>query len=69
MFGSLGMTELIIILLIILLLFGARRLPELAKGMGESIRAFKKGVSEPQLEDKHQNTATHEAERLPEKLS
>lgn len=68
MFGSLGMTELIIILLIILLLFGARRLPELARGLGESIRAFKKGVAEPQLEDKQQSTA-HETERVPEKLS
>jgi len=63
------MWELILILLIVLLLFGARRLPELAKGMGESIRAFKKGMTEPQLEDKRQSTATTETERVTDKLS
>ncbi len=45
MFG-LGMPELIIILVIILLLFGANRLPEVASGIGKSIRAFKKEISE-----------------------
>ena len=40
-FGSIGMPELIIILLVILLLFGAKRLPELARGLGKGIREFK----------------------------
>jgi sec-independent protein translocase protein TatA len=44
--GGLGMQELIIVLVILLLLFGSTRLPQLAKGMGKSIREFKKGVSE-----------------------
>ena len=44
--GGLGMQELIIVLIILLLLFGSTRLPQLAKGMGKSIREFKKGVSE-----------------------
>ncbi|HYO63430.1 MAG TPA: twin-arginine translocase TatA/TatE family subunit [Pyrinomonadaceae bacterium] len=43
---NIGITELIIILVILLLLFGSTRLPQLAKGMGKSIREFKKGVSE-----------------------
>jgi sec-independent protein translocase protein TatA len=68
MFGNIGWTELLIILVIILLLFGARRLPELAKGMGESIRAFKKGMSEPQLEDKHQSAATTETDHTTQKI-
>jgi len=41
-----GGTEMIVIILVILLLFGAKRLPELAKGLGKSIREFKKATSE-----------------------
>ncbi len=44
--GGLGPTELIIVLVILLLLFGGSRLPSLAKGLGESIRSFKAGVNE-----------------------
>jgi len=44
MFG-LGATELIIILAIVVLLFGARRLPEIGSGLGKAIRGFKEGVS------------------------
>ena len=43
-FGSLGGTELIIALVIILLLFGAKRIPELAKGLGSGVREFRKGT-------------------------
>ena len=46
MFG-LGMQELVIILVIVLVLFGAKRLPELASGMGKAIRNFKKATNEP----------------------
>ena len=42
-----GMGELIIILAILVLLFGARRLPALADGMGKAIRNFKKGLNSP----------------------
>ncbi len=47
MFGPLGTTELIIIFLIVLVLFGASRLPEIGGGIGKAIRNFKKSVSEP----------------------
>jgi sec-independent protein translocase protein TatA len=43
--GSVGPMELIILLTIILLLFGAKRIPELAKGLGTGIREFRKGTS------------------------
>jgi len=42
---KLGVMELVIILVIVLLLFGAKRLPELAKSMGKGINEFKKGMS------------------------
>lgn len=42
--GPLGMPELLIIALIIIILFGARRIPEVAKGLGEGIRHFKAGM-------------------------
>lgn len=47
MIGGFGMTELIIILVIVLIFFGAKRLPELAGGIGKAIKSFKKGVAEP----------------------
>lgn len=47
MIPGIGMTELIIILAIVLILFGAKKLPELAGGIGKAIKSFKKGVSEP----------------------
>jgi sec-independent protein translocase protein TatA len=44
MFG-LGATELLIILAIVVLIFGARRLPEIGSGLGKAIKGFKSGVS------------------------
>ena len=44
--GPLGWTELLIILFLILLFFGPRRLPEVAEAIGKSIRRFKKATSE-----------------------
>ena len=50
MFG-LGYQELLIILVIVLILFGANRLPELARSLGSSVKEFKKGVNEIKAED------------------
>ena len=46
MFGSLGITELILILAIVLIIFGAGKLPQLGEGVGKAIRGFKKSVHE-----------------------
>jgi len=45
MFG-IGMTELLVILAIVLVIFGANKLPEIGKGMGEAIGNFKKAMNE-----------------------
>lgn len=50
MFGTIGMQEILLILFILLLLFGAKRLPELGQSLGKGIREFKRGVSEIQSE-------------------
>jgi len=50
MFG-LGIPELIVLLVIILVLFGAGRLPEIGTAIGKAIRGFKKGMSEPDAID------------------
>ena len=42
--GPLGIWEILIILVVILLIFGPRRLPEMAKGIGQSVREFRKGI-------------------------
>ena len=46
MFGSLGFTELILILFIVLIIFGAGKLPQLGEGVGKAIKGFKKSVHE-----------------------
>ena len=58
MFGNIGMPELLVILVIILLLFGAKKLPDLAKGLGQGIREFKKAardveeeINKPEIKD------------------
>ncbi|MBI4608087.1 MAG: twin-arginine translocase TatA/TatE family subunit [Candidatus Rokubacteria bacterium] len=60
MFG-LGYQELLLILLIVLVLFGASRLPELARSLGSSVKEFKKGVTE--AKDETTSTAKKEEEK------
>lgn len=43
---NIGMPELIVILIIVLLLFGASRLPEIARSFGKAVQEFKKGMKE-----------------------
>jgi sec-independent protein translocase protein TatA len=62
MFG-LGYQELLIILLIVLILFGANRLPELARSLGSSVKEFKKGVNEPKADDNASATKREEEKK------
>jgi sec-independent protein translocase protein TatA len=66
MFGSIGMPELIIILVIALIIFGPRKLPELGRSLGRSINEFKKASNELRstleeeirIEEQHDKAAT-----------
>ena len=66
MFGSLGFTELILILIIVLIIFGAGKLPQLGEGLGKAIKGFKKSVHEAEAieaeaQAAQQQTATQQA--------
>ena len=52
MFGNLGAGEIILILLVILILFGAKKIPELARGIGKGMSEFKKGLKDVEDEIK-----------------
>jgi sec-independent protein translocase protein TatA len=54
MLGGIGAQELLLILLIILLLFGARKIPEIARGLGKSVAEFKKGTKDIEEELKRE---------------
>lgn len=64
-FMGIGGTELIVILVVILLLFGAKKLPELARGLGQGIKEFKKASDEVTTEFQR---AADESPAPPKKL-
>ena len=66
MFGNLGAGEIILILLVILILFGAKKIPELAKGLGKGMSEFKKGLRE--VEDEIKN-ADKDEKKIEDKKS
>lgn len=61
MFGNLGAGEIILILLVILILFGAKKIPELARGIGKGMSEFKKGLRDVEDEIK---TADKDSKKL-----
>ncbi|MCP4498849.1 MAG: twin-arginine translocase TatA/TatE family subunit [Deltaproteobacteria bacterium] len=66
MLGGLGMTELLLILGIVMLLFGAKRLPEIASGMGGAINSFKRSLREGKEEEAQATLPAGESEKVPE---
>ena len=58
MFGKLGLPELLIILVIVILIFGASRLPEIGRGIGRGIRNFKESTKDGQDKDKDDKDPT-----------
>ncbi len=51
-FGNIGATEALVILLVVLLLFGGKKIPELMHGIGKGVAGFRKGVNEIENEIK-----------------
>ena len=63
-FGNFGITEAIIIFAVLLLFFGARKLPDLARSLGKSVNEFKKGINEGA---KSKETEENDSEKTPQK--
>ena len=59
--GNFGAGEIIIIALIVLLLFGGKKIPELMKGLGKGVRSFKEGVNN--IEKDIENTPTDQEKK------
>jgi len=51
MFGPIGLPEMLIIVLIIILIFGATRLPEIGRGLGKGIRNFKESIKDDKKDE------------------
>lgn len=52
MFGRIGLPEILVIVLVIVVFFGMKNLPEIVKGLGEGLRLFKKELKKPDEETK-----------------
>ncbi|MBP3738966.1 MAG: twin-arginine translocase TatA/TatE family subunit [Muribaculaceae bacterium] len=63
--GNLGTTELIIIVFVVLLLFGGKKIPELMKGLGKGVRSFKQGMND--IEEEIKRPVDEEAKGKTEK--
>lgn len=63
MFGLLGTPEIILIALIVLLLFGGKRIPELMRGLGRGVKSFKDGMKEGVSDNNADKDNKKEAEK------
>ena len=52
LFGSLGLPEVLLIALVVLLLFGGKKIPELMRGLGKGVKSFKEGMKDVESEVK-----------------
>lgn len=67
--GNIGMPELLVIALIVLVLFGSKKIPELAQGLGKGIREFRKASRELNDDDATPSSKSKETRRIEEKSS
>ena len=64
MFGSMGFTELLLILFIVLIIFGAAKLPQLGEGLGKAIKGFKKSVHEAEAIEAEAEAAQQQQQQM-----
>ncbi len=63
MFGNIGTPEIILIVLVILILFGANKIPDFARGLGKGLKEFKKAIKEVEEEvNKDEETKSEKSE-------
>jgi sec-independent protein translocase protein TatA len=60
---GLGITEILLIVLLLVLFFGAKKIPGLARGLGEGIRNFKSGLKDPERLDSGESSEAGEDDR------
>ena len=53
--GGIGLQEILIVALIVLLLFGGKKIPELMKGLGKGVKSFKEGMNETTMESSQED--------------
>jgi sec-independent protein translocase protein TatA len=61
--GGIGIQEILVVLLIVLLFYGGKKVPEMMRGLGQGVKAFKDGMNEvvpTETEDKDKTTAPEE---------
>ena len=67
--GNIGMPELLVIGLIVLVLFGSKKIPELAQGLGKGIKEFRKASRELNTDDEDASARRTDSRRIEEKSS
>lgn len=60
--GNIGVQEILLIVLVLLLFFGGRKIPELMKGLGKGVRSFREGMKEPDKEEEKEKKKKDAAE-------
>jgi len=68
-FGSFGWMELMLILIIVLIIFGAGKIPQLGEGLGKAIKGFKKSVAEADALDVTPNEASDMTQQPPQQVA
>lgn len=61
--GGLGVPEIVLIAIVVLLLFGGKKIPELMRGLGKGVRSFKEGLNDNGTNEPNNSTNANESEK------